>query len=48
MSENTTPPVAALTADQLADKRIIKQLVICIAVMMAIAIAIATTATSIA
>lgn len=48
MSENTTTPVAALTTDQLADKRIIKQLVICIAVMMGFAIAIATTANSIA
>ena len=48
MSEDTSNTAVALTADQLADKRIIRQLVICIAVMMGIALAIATTASSIA
>lgn len=40
--------VAALTADQLSDKKIVKQLIICIVAMMGIAVAIVTTANFIA
>lgn len=45
MSEDSS---SALSADELADKRIIRQLAICIGVMMVIAVVIGTAANSIA
>jgi len=48
MSEEINATAVELTADQLADKKIIRELMLCIGAMMGIAVVILTTANSIA